>query len=237
MVEILKIKIINLLIQYLASNKGNFTNLYSNFDSLCYEIKQGDVILVEGHSKISHIIRTMTHSPWTHACLYIGRLYDIESPIVRKKITQHYNCAPDKQLIIESILGKGTIIRSIDVYKTHHMRICRPLGISRKHIQQLIDFSTNRIGVKYDIKNILHIAKLLMPWKIIRKLFGNSMLKKNKGIPTHEICSTMIAESFNNINYPISIDKRNNKILTPSDFDYSPYFQIIKYPPHNENST
>jgi hypothetical protein len=52
----------------------------------------------------------------------------------------------------------------------------------------------------------------------------------------------MIAESFGYVNFPIlplvkhteegepTLFRRNPKLCTPSDFDYSPYFEIIKYP-------
>ena len=45
-----------------------------DFNRLKYEIRPGDVLLIEGRSRISNIIRTITQSPWTHAALYIGRL-------------------------------------------------------------------------------------------------------------------------------------------------------------------
>ena len=57
----------------------------------------------------------------------------------------------------------------------------------------------------------------------------------------------MIAEAFSSIHFPIlplvkqsgisqngdngvQLFQRNPKLCTPRDFDYSPYFQIIKYP-------
>ena len=52
----------------------------------------------------------------------------------------------------------------------------------------------------------------------------------------------MIAEAFGSVHFPIlplvkRVEKdhlrlylRNPKLCTPSDFDYSPYFDIIKYP-------
>ena len=52
----------------------------------------------------------------------------------------------------------------------------------------------------------------------------------------------MIAEAFGEIQFPIlplvkevdegkvQLFRRNPKLYTPSDFDYSPYFDIIKYP-------
>jgi hypothetical protein len=53
----------------------------------------------------------------------------------------------------------------------------------------------------------------------------------------------MIAAAFKSVNFPIlplvrddsghtfELVHRNPKLFTPSDFDYSPYFEIIKYPP------
>jgi len=49
-----------------------------DFNRLKYEIRPGDVLLIEGRSRVSQVIRTLTQSPWTHAALYIGRLNDIE---------------------------------------------------------------------------------------------------------------------------------------------------------------
>ena len=52
----------------------------------------------------------------------------------------------------------------------------------------------------------------------------------------------MIAEAFALVDFPIlplvkktehgkvQLFRRNPKLCTPSDFDYSPYFEIIKYP-------
>jgi hypothetical protein len=52
----------------------------------------------------------------------------------------------------------------------------------------------------------------------------------------------MIAEAFDFVQFPIlplikvddeqniQLFRRNPKLCVPSDFDYSPYFEIIKYP-------
>jgi hypothetical protein len=62
------------------------------------------------------------------------------------------------------------------------------------------------------------------------------------GDHTKTVCSTVIAEAFQNVSFPIlpviqtSAEKgyelipRNPRLITPRDFDYSPYFEIIKYP-------
>ena len=69
-----------------------------------------------------------------------------------------------------------------------------------------------------------------------------SLFQHNAGEPTRTVCSSLIAEAFSSVDFPILpfIDrgqdgslrffKRNPRLFTPRDFDYSPYFEIIKYP-------
>lgn len=44
----------------------------SDFRTLCHHLKIGDVLLVEGNSKISTAIKYLTQSTWSHAALYVG---------------------------------------------------------------------------------------------------------------------------------------------------------------------
>lgn len=213
-----------------------------DFDRVVYEIRPCDVLLIEGNSRISQVIRTITESPWTHACLYIGRLHDIENPLQRQKIKEHSNYSPDTPLVIESLLGKGTIVSPLDIYQDAHIRICRPNGVSRRDAQQIATFAISRLGVEYGIRQIFDLARFLMPWRIIPKRWRSSLFEKHPGIPTREICSSLIAEAFASIRYPIlpiiesnrqkgiKLINRNHRLFTPKDFDYSPFFEIIKYP-------
>lgn len=78
--------------------------------------------------------------------------------------------------------------------------------------------------------------------------FRRRMLALGSGDPTRAICSTLIAQTFQSIRYPIlpvidslSIDcpecpgcieevlrVRHHSLFAPRDFDVSPYFQIVK---------
>lgn len=49
-----------------------------DFSRLHFEVRPCDVILVEGRTRISNMIKAITLSRWTHAVLFIGRLSDIE---------------------------------------------------------------------------------------------------------------------------------------------------------------
>ncbi|WP_342227707.1 hypothetical protein [Rickettsiella endosymbiont of Rhagonycha lignosa] len=59
----------------------------SDFSKLRYELRPCDVLLIEGRNRISQIIKVITHSSWSHAALYIGRLYDIEDKDMQKRIS------------------------------------------------------------------------------------------------------------------------------------------------------
>ncbi len=213
-----------------------------DFDRILFEIRPCDILLIEGRSRISEVIRLVTQSPWTHACIYIGRLHDISNPLLRKKIKESYACSPDEQLIIESILGEGTVVKPISHYKAEHIRICRPNALSRQDAQAVIGFVIGRLGIDYDIRHIFDLLRFLLPWSIFPRRWRSSLFQKKPGIPTEQICSSMIAEAFDSVNYPIlpvikktkdrklRFQKRNHRLFTPSDFDYSPFFEIIKYP-------
>ena len=143
--------------------------IFSDFDSMTHEIKPCDVILVEGRTRISEGIRFLTNSAWTHACLYIGRTYDIQDQTVRKIVSDKYMGEPEDQLIIESVIGEGTIIRSLDTYRDEHMRICRPSKLSFRDMPRVIRHAAEQIGKDYNLRQIFDLARFLLPWYILPK--------------------------------------------------------------------
>jgi hypothetical protein len=213
-----------------------------DFERLKYEVRPCDVLLIEGRSRVSEVIKNITQSPWSHACLYIGRIHDIDDIELRKKIEAHYNYDPDVQLVIEGFLGKGTIISPLNIYHRDHVRICRPRGLSRQDAQQVLSSALNRLGQEYDVKQIFDLFRFLIPWSILPRTWRSRLFQSHAGTSTKTVCSTMIADAFSSINFPIlplikqheetgiELIERNPMLFTPRDFDYSPYFEIIKYP-------
>ncbi|MCD6056367.1 MAG: uncharacterized protein K0R12_1329 [Gammaproteobacteria bacterium] len=237
----LKKQIGNRIIGWLTYEEPQNHYPLSDFERILYEIRQCDVILIEGRSRVSNVIRISTQSPWTHAALYIGRLHDLENDILREHVKQYYSGDPNEPLILESILGKGTIVSTLSKYKEDHMRICRPKGISRKDAQEVIRYALSRLGIDYDTRNIFDLLRLLFPWSFIPRRYRSSLFERNVGTPTRQICSSLLAEAFASVRFPIlplvkrsdnntvELIPRNPRLTTPCDFDYSPYFDIIKY--------
>lgn len=213
-----------------------------DFSRLSYEIRPCDVLLFVGRSRVSDVIANITHSPWTHAALYLGRLHDIEDNSCRSKVAEHYQGSPGDQLLIESVMGKGTIVTPLTYYKDDHIRICRPKGVTHTDAQKILAYAIARLGLKYDVRQILDLARFFFPWTLFPRRWRSTLFSHNAGEPTKEVCSTLIGEAFGSVNFPVlplvkrtkdnkvEVYHRIPKLLTPSDFDFSPYFEIIKYP-------
>lgn len=212
-----------------------------DFERLSFEIRPCDVLLVEGRSRVSEVIKTITQSVWTHSALYIGRLVDIEDPNVREHVSWLYDGNPEDQLIIEPLLGEGTVVKPLSKYASDHLRICRPAGLSPQDAQKVIKHATKHLGLDYDVRQLLDLGRFLLPYSFIPRRWRSSLFEHHAGAPTRTVCSTMIANAFSSVHFPIlpvvhktgnglRMYKRNTRLYTPRDFDYSPYFSIIKYP-------
>lgn len=214
----------------------------TDFERLTEELHQADVVLLEGRSRVSEVIKTVTNSPWTHAALYIGRLDEIKDGALQNAIAEHYTGAPHEQLVIEAMLGEGTIVVPVSKYEGYHLRICRPEGLSRADRQQVIAYAAGQLGYDYDIRHLLDLGRFLLPYSFIPKRWRSSLFEHQAGESTRNVCSSMMAEAFSSVHYPIlpfaervedgsvKLYRRNTRLITPKDFDYSPYFDIIKYP-------
>src|SRR4029077_15440698 len=80
----------------------------------------GDVLLVEGNSHISRVIKYLTQSTWSHAALYVG-------PIEGASTLEG-----EPHVLIEAEIGEGVVSPPLSKYYPYHTRICRPVGLSRE---------------------------------------------------------------------------------------------------------
>lgn len=238
----MKKKLSDRLIEWITHEDFSTEFPLCDFERIRYEVRPCDVLLIEGHSRVSEVIKQITQSPWSHSCLYIGRLHDVDDPALRKTLGEHFTGDPDVQLVIEGYLGKGTIANPLDSYKSAHIRICRPRGLSRQDAQHVIAYAINKLGTDYNVRQALDLGRFLIPWSIMPRRWRSSLFQHHVGESTRTVCSTMIAEAFTSIDFPIlpvvkrheetgvELFIRNPRIFTPRDFDYSPYFEIMKYP-------
>jgi hypothetical protein len=194
----------------------------------------GDVLLVEGNSRISGAIKFLTHSTWSHAALYVG--YEFS------------NLYPSDCCLIESDILRGVCFTSLEKYAGYHTRICRPIGLYEHECIEVIQYAISQIGHQYDLRNIFDLVRYLLPNPPVPAKYRRQLLELGSGDPTRAICSTLIAQAFQKIHYPIlpankskivnnqessryyprEFSPKHYSFITPRDFDVSPYFDIIK---------
>ena len=216
----------------LGSKRDEKTYLDYRKQRLLATVQPCDVILVQGNMRISRIIQTLTHSPYSHAAFYRGEGEIIEAD------------------------PKGILVEKIDKYLHLDIRICRPVMLTAKgkrivaeHMEEMF-----RKQPQYDVTNI---EKLL--FKYIYAKFRPDLkiyLGGSTRFETYYICSGLIAHGFHKASYPIvpvlrfrkkrrpagfkleSVNdyfewmihtKRNYSQIVPADFDNSPFFASIKF--------
>ncbi len=216
-------------VRWLTHESPNYQTPLTNFERLRYELRPGDVLLVEGRSNVAEIIKAITQSMWTHSFFYIGRLHDIDDPMLRDHIQKYRHCSPDEQLIVEAMLGKGIIVSAIEAYEGEHLRICRPRGITRADSQSVIEYAIKQLGVDYNVRQIMDLARFMFPYWFLPKRWRSTLFEHNAGRPTKTVCSTMMAEAFAKVRFPIvpvvhqdkdgalSIIRSNSQLMTPRD--------------------
>ncbi len=136
----------------------------------------------------------------------------------------------------------------MDAFADHHVRICRPVGLDEKEIAAICEFAIDRLGNSYDLRNVIDLARYLFPTPPVPAGWRRRMIALGSGEPTKAICSSLIAQAFQSVRYPIlpvvtrgMIDDphcrarirdilqiRHHSLFVPRDFDVSPYFEVIK---------
>lgn len=206
-------------------------------DVLKRALQPGDILLIEGNTRLSAIIKFLTQSTWSHAALYVG-----ERP---------GDGLPNGELnvLLEAQPDTGVVTVPLSKYAHFNTRICRPIGLHAEARQQVTDYALARLGKQYDTRQIMDLARYLFPYPPVPVWFRRRMLAIGSGDPTRAICSTLIAKAFESIRYPIlpeSVSRdgraygiapfvqneiehiRKSGLYTPRDFDISPFFCIIK---------
>ncbi len=212
-----------------------------DFEKICALIKPGDVVLIQGRNRLSFAIQYVTKSIWTHAAICIGKLKDIQDETLKEHIEKHYQGSSNEILIVEGIAGKVIKVSRLSHYKKYHLRLCRPINIAEKNLQQALTYAMSAVGHEISLWQIGNLFKLLLFWTILPNWVFAGFYKPKQGFRP-KICSSVIAEAFASAKFPIlpsiSRDREGKHHLTPTDpqffvptmIDYSPYFEIIKYP-------
>jgi Permuted papain-like amidase enzyme, YaeF/YiiX, C92 family len=198
-------------------------------------LQPGDVLLIEGNQRISSAIKYLTQSTWSHAAFYVGA---------------GHGSRDGEGVLIEVTIAEGCIAVPLSKYRNYNTRICRPLGLTEADRAAVRDFMLASLGRRYDMRNMIDLARYLLPNPPVPVRWRRRLLALGAGDPTRAICSSLIAEAFGRIGYPILpliepadgaatrptstysraeiLHIRHHSLYTPRDFDLSPFFRVVK---------
>lgn len=226
----------SLLARYLSEPRDVCNPATSQPGDLAASLQKGDVLLVEGTSRFSSAVKYLTQSSWSHAAIYVG------------DVLNQTNAKGEALSLVEADVDVGVRAIPLSEYENIHSRICRPVGLSNEERDAVLQHVISRIGHTYDLKNIFDLARYFIATPPVPSSWKRRMLAFGSSDPTRAICSSMIAEAFQSIRYPILPDVelqqsktregkryqkeifhiRHHSLFAPRDFDVSPYFEIIK---------
>lgn len=238
------------VINHLVSELRYYEQLaFNNMEHLKKFIRPGDIVLVEGKQRISHIIKLLTNSSWSHIFYYVGDHFIKEGMPLKEYYEEKYKeWAPF--MMVEANTGEGVTANIIKKYESYNIRVCRPFKISDEDQKKVTEEIVSNLGRRYDEKNIIELALMLIPFQFnpFRKTKLSHYL--GSGDEYEVICSGMIAKAFMTVGYPIipfldtrfaehpdytkspfgaPLIARHYTQVVPRDFDLSPNFEIIKF--------
>lgn len=231
------------LVRYLTGRLRTFDRRVSNdIPRLKATLRPGDVVLVEGNTRISQIIMYLTQSSWSHATLYLGdallRWGGMEADRALDEYGEEASC-----LLVESDLKRGVTVVPLSKYRDQNLRVCRPVDLSSGEVDQVLGEVIRHLGIRYDRQNIFDLARYLVPFHLLPRRFRREPLYLGSSSSREVICSSLIARAFYKAGVSIQaplparagqedddpgLRLRHPSYIMPRDFDLSSDFEVVK---------
>ena len=111
-----------------------------------------------------------------------------------------------QHLIVEALVEEGVVASPLSKYLDFNIRVCRPYNLRREDLRVVLDDVIVQIGYRYDVKNLIDLARYFLPVSLVPRRFRRQALAFGSGVPTQVICSSLIAHAFDKVRYPILPD-------------------------------
>jgi hypothetical protein len=224
-------------------------------------LRKCDVILIEGNERISECIKYLTQSSWSHSVLYVGDEPLKQDPGLQRELVEKFGDEAN-WLVLEALIEGGVVLTPVSKYRDFNLRICRPHKLTPSDERAIISYALSHVGYRYDFRNIFDLLRYFLPVSMIPPRLRRQALQFGSGDPTRVICSSLIAECFHRVRYPIVpryepfppgfeplrgvaglvgrfrrshhaapglLRMVSPSLVTPRDFDLSPYFEVVKF--------
>jgi len=250
------------IVDYLSEPLPHYQRfVWNDPQALRRHIRKGDVLLIDGDNRVSQIIKYLTQSCWSHAALYVGDELVRRGGEAADRAREIYG--EDAEDLLVEALPHGVVASPLSKYIDYNIRIARPHRLRPEHLKVIVEDALAAIGWRYDLRNVLDLARYLIPVHAIPNFLRRTALHFGSGQPTEVICSSLLGRLFAKVRFPILpqieypeafdaseagrptllrrifgfdsegytgvFHMRHPTLLTPRDFDLSPYFEIIKF--------
>jgi hypothetical protein len=176
-------------------------------------LRRGDVLLSEGTTRVSILIKRLTGSPWSHVSMYVGPLDDGHDP----------------RCIVEADIAAG--VRSIRLSELDalNVRVLRPSSLDGPNRNRLVEWVTSRIGSEYDHAHALQLGRRLL------RLPLRTRARPSSSAATRFICCSLLAHAFASVGLAIAPVRpcgdagtcADPASITPADFEQAPVFEVV----------
>ncbi len=251
--------LVDRLVDWLTTPLARYEQRASNDpDALKRHIQKGDVLLVEGDQRVSYVIKVLTQSSWSHSALYIGDELLRRGGAIRERALASFG-SDAEHLIVEALMPgvvASPLTKYVDlnvrICRPHRLR---PEHL-RQILDDAVAAIGWRYDLRnvFDLtRYLLPVSMVPQRWRQAALHFGSgaptevicsSLLGQVFGkvrfpiVPEEEsrIAAPPPARGWigrllgpGRPAYVRRFRMRHPTLLTPRDFDLSPYFEIVKF--------
>ena len=231
----------------------------NNLDALKSQIRKGDVLLVEGSQRISEVVKYLTQSSWSHSAIYIGdELIRDNHPLAERTRTAFGDDARFllvEALVEEGVMLSPLskyVEYNIRLCRPHNLQpqdcqvilddVIRQLGYTYD-LQNILDLGRYFLPVSLVPRRFrrraLQFGSGLPTQVICSSMLASAFGKVGFPILPHVESSPDAQETHppfyrrffakgQDTGRPV-FRRRHPTLITPRDFDLSPYFSTIKF--------
>lgn len=238
------------LVRLLTHEVRNYQRrIPNNLDNLKKHIRPGDIVLVEGKTRIAQAIKYVTQSSWSHSGIYIGERVVQAGHPHRERYLEAYG-EEARYLVLEADLASGVSAAPLGKYTEYNIRICRPYCLDDEDRERVLEDVITHLGDQYDRRQLLDLGRYLTPFHLLPVRWRRKAFFSGESESRAVICSGLIAQAFLKVRYPIlpvlpastreeqeqglypwgrRLRSVSPRLVLPRDFDLSPYFRIVKF--------
>ncbi len=161
----------------------------NNLENLKKHIRPGDVLLVEGKTRIAQIIKYVTQSSWSHSSVYVG-----DRPLRGDARARYRELYGDEAayLVVEADLEHGVFPVPLSKYVDYNVRVCRPYCLSAADGERVVDEVVAHIGDHYDRRQLVDLGRYLTPFHLLPARWRRKAFFSGQSDSRAVICSSLL---------------------------------------------